>query len=628
MINNKNLEIPALKKTILQNLLFSGLLYLLFISITLKEIIFIFALELKQLALFETALFFSYLFLPFVCFFILITIGLFFFKRNYKKIYWVISITGLLFIWTIFLLKFSFRDLFIFIFIYLFYKFTKLLQLEKINVLELRRLMILLLFVLITNSLLFLSEAYLFQSCWAWDFFRGGEGRICECKGIEIPQLGCGDFSGILALGCIPEGGYSLCYGYPDYSKYGYEWGAQPHEAIRNALSYRIYGRSYKEQEAYLNNTDRAIAEKNYSLCLNDEECELKVALKIGEYNHCLLFENLTSNCLNAISLKLGNYRICNKLTNSSLTDDCIFKIISNTKDYQSCNKIQNSERQKKCFEYFNQNNFFVKDIDQFILKISNLNDSVKCRVYFNYYLNQENDKTSPERFSSCLTNVALAQNNISICKFKNYINEKNKTIDVMFPNCVTAVALKYKNEKFCISLLPDDYYLTNKNVEFTQEYGECIAKVSLLKKDFDLCYNTMQKYNLRNKNICLNPLSQFQLNISINPKYCLGQQNDCYTKLALKTKDISICKDEICEAKIWGSLGLYDKCNKLEIPFNKHCLVEVAVTRQNTLYCEDTENFKGNCFYRVAIKLKNKKLCKSAERWQPECYDYFRTKD
>lgn len=223
--------------TLKQSLIFSILLWSLYLSISIRGFIDHFDYIYSSNPLINVYIFIFQLVFPLLYLFGLIHItSILYFKTKDKTLYWGINLLGLMLLWIILVLRFWILDLTILIFIYSISQFLKS-NLKISSKLYSLLISFIILISIFNLSLYILESKGVLKSCWSWSNYKG-EMRVCDCYGLEMSYT-CGWEGGLMNL-CLPSGGSSLCYGYPNYSPYGYEYGTSATYALNKTFAERI----------------------------------------------------------------------------------------------------------------------------------------------------------------------------------------------------------------------------------------------------------------------------------------------------------------------------------------------------------------------------------------------------
>ncbi|MBT4277535.1 hypothetical protein HOD96_02185 [Candidatus Falkowbacteria bacterium] len=213
----------------------------------------------------------------------------------------------------------------------------------------------------------------------------------------------------------------------------------------------------------------------------------------------------------------------------------------------------------------------------------------------------------------------------LSGCTKQDNLHQQNKgganpksALEVLFDmgECDKIKAPNIKNDCYIKqAIAKKDVQICEKiNNKFSPNKSECYEDLAISENNIDIC----------NK-ITDSDLTKLKCRVSINKDIKLcdeseGFKNSCLIKLAMATKDISICKQinhkprySLCLSSVAESAKSKDFCDIIDdLHMKELCFIRVAIETKNPKMCNEIsfEENKQICFFGLAIETFDIDLC------------------
>jgi hypothetical protein len=332
-------------------------------------------------------------------------------------------------------------------------------------------------------------------------------------------------------------------------------------------------------------------------------------------YNNAIEQDNLTAcsfifsgslmdSCNLRFAINLTDPSLCSRILNDSTRDDC-YHTIAPMAGIVTCNKIENNSLRKKCHIELGDESVLCEGIvDNYDYKLC------MAKAKNNYSICREIGNSS--LWNNCYADFAKAKGNYSLCNLLSSSGGKD--------DCFQYFANLTSNSSICNSI-SFNYTRYLCLTRLTGNYSLCNELSNYLEKDS--CFATFAgEHNA--PNICLNASTHFY-------------QDRCYTDVALKSKDASICSRMICYECISDREDCYLKvanatfdsaaCGRITNLLNEDfCYLTIALTSSNPSHCSYINNtYRRSSCFSLIIYGKTYLASECADitysNWKDECY-------
>jgi hypothetical protein len=378
------------------------------------------------------------------------------------------------------------------------------------------------------------------------------------------------------------------------------------------------------EQNVSQNTNQTPVVELQCSQMVNRDDgdrCYYNEAIEKNNLTACsfIFSDVMRDTCNLRFAVNLSDPTLCARIGESSMRDDC-YHTIAPMAGLVTCNKIENESLRKKCHLELGDESVLCGDMsanyDYNLCMAKSKNNYSICT-----------DITNQSLWDNCYFDFAKDKNNYTICGLLSGSGGRD--------SCFQYFANLTSNASLCdsISFNYTRYLCTTR---LTGDYARCNELSDYLQRDS--CLEIFASEHAA-PNICLN--------ISTNL-----YQDACFTDIAMKTKDASICSRMICYECINDRENCYLRvanatldpapCARITVLATEDlCYLTVAKTSSNPSYCSPMQNnydrntcyssviygqsfapsacadinytnWQDECYQKVAINTKNSTLCQS----------------
>ncbi|NYZ76594.1 hypothetical protein H0N98_05090 [Candidatus Micrarchaeota archaeon] len=327
----------------------------------------------------------------------------------------------------------------------------------------------------------------------------------------------------------------------------------------------------------------------------------------------------LRDNCNLRFAVNLTDPALCARIANGYTRDDC-YHTIAPMAGIMTCNKIENDSLRKKCRLELGDESVLCEGMsanyDYNLCMAKSKNNYSIC-----------NEITNHSFWDDCYFDFAKAKSNYKICGLLSSSGGRDSCFQY-FANLTSNSSL-CENISFsytrylCITRLTGDYARCNELSDYLQK-DSCFKVFASEHTAPNLCLNISTHLY---QDACFTDIAMKSKDASICSRMicyeCINDREDCYMKVANATSDPSPCgkitdsmKGDLCYLTVAKTSSNPSYCSPMQNNYRRNTCYSSVIYGQSFApsMCADINytNWKDECYQKIAISSKNSTLCQN----------------